>query len=396
MKFSKLKLARLAESEYAKNSYLVFILNALFLAAGIISARVMNLSERGTAAIFVTVTGMITYILDLGVTNAIFIAAARKVAIPGFFRSLKYHTVFLIVSTSLSFALLGIYDLAPGASILSALVIFNISSVLFRHAGANISGSGHLYIYNLIRLGQTFFWLLTVIAILPNHPTANSFIWTYVSSWALGAFLMTKFNKPQQSTESLGSYDFFKTGISSFFSNQNAIDGLKLDQLAAAREPNMAAVAAVINSVVAQVKTFPVAIFPILAQKIHAKSYEGSEYFKMALRLSPLSVILMIPFAIFFFPLLMGSQYSGYSPAITWYLIAGSVSIARLLISERLRAMNRNIGIVFSEIAGIAIFFFLYFTDFIYNINQLAIAVLITQAAILLVLAFSWKIRDKK
>jgi hypothetical protein len=151
----------------------------------------------------------------------------------------------------------------------------------------------------------------------------------------------------------------------------------------------MAAVAAVINSVTAQVKSFPLAIFPILSQRIHSKSPSSYRNLRKYVFLSPISIILIIPFAIYFFPKLMGAQYAGYDVSILFYLLAGAVSVARLLISEKLRAIHRNIGIIYSEIIGILVFASLYISGFVSTISRLSLAVLITQITVLIGVLFS-------
>ena len=93
MKFRK--IVDHAVSEFAINSYLVFIINGLLLFAGIISARAMTLPERGFAAIFVSITGIVSYVLDLGVTNAIFISTAQIKSVPRFFITFWYYLAFL-------------------------------------------------------------------------------------------------------------------------------------------------------------------------------------------------------------------------------------------------------------------------------------------------------------
>ena len=339
-----------AVSEFAKNSYLVFIINGLFLFAGIISARVMTLPERGFAAIFVSITGIVSYVFDLGITNAIFISTAQLKSIPRFFLTFWYYSSFSLFSTVISCFFLSFYLTDINLSIIAAVCVFNLSSIIFRHSGARITGSGRLEVYNWVRIVQTMAWLISVLWFLPKYPSSFTFIWCYVASWIVGAVLISICRKPRLVENTISNLAFFKIGLSSFFSNQNAVDGLKLDQVAAAKEPNIAAVAAVINSVTAQAKTFPLAIFPILSQRIHAKVPSSNQNLRKYVFLSPISIILIIPFVIYFFPRLMGDQYLGYDLSIFFYLLAGAASVARLLISEKLRAIERNAVIVYSEI----------------------------------------------
>jgi hypothetical protein len=383
------KIVDYAGSVFARNSFLVFIINGLFLCAGIISARVMTLPERGFAAIFVAITGIVSYVLDLGITNAIFISTAQLKSIPKFFLTFWYYSLFSLVSSVISCSLLRFYFTEVSPSIIAAVCVFNLSSIIFRHSGARVTGSGSLEVYNWVRIVQTLAWLVSLLWILPKHPSSFSFIWCYVASWVLGAILMSICRKPRLIEDTISNLAFFKSGISSFFSNQNAIDGLKLDQVAAAKEPNMAAVAAVINSVTAQAKTVPLAIFPILSQRIHAKTPSSDRNLSKYVFLSPISVILIIPFAIYFFPKLMGTQYAGYDLSILFYLLAGATSVARLLISEKLRAIEKNVGIVYSEIIGVLVFASLYVSGFMATISRLSLAVLITQISVLIGLLFS-------
>ena len=371
------KIFNYARSEFARNSFLVFIINGIFLCAGIISARVMTLPERGFAAIFVSITGIVTYVFDLGITNAIFISTAQLKSIPKFFRTFWYYSAFSLVSSVISCFLLSFYltEVSP--------------SIIFRHSGAKVTGSGRLELYNWIRIAQTTAWLVSILWFLPKHPSSFSFIWCYVASWSLGAILMSICRIPKLAEDSISNLAFCKIGLSSFFSNQNAVDGLKLDQIAAAREPNMAAVAAVINSVTAQVKTFPLAIFPILSQRIHSKSSSSNRNLRKYVFLSPISIILIIPFAIYFFPKLMGAQYAGYDVSILFYLLAGTASVARLLISEKLRANHRNVGIIYSEIVGILVFVSLYISGFVSTISRLSLVVFFTQITVLIGVLFS-------
>jgi len=383
------KIFNYTRSEFARNSFLVFMINGIFLCAGIISARVMTLPERGFAAIFVSITGIVTYVLDLGITNAIFISTAQLKSIPKFFRTFWYYSAFSLISSVISCFLLSFYLTEVSPSIIAAVCVFNISSIIFRHSGAKVTGSGRLELYNWIRVAQTTAWLVSILWFLPKHPSSFSFIWCYVASWSLGAILMSICRIPKLAEDSISSLAFCKIGLSSFFSNQNAVDGLKLDQIAAAREPNMAAVAAVINSVTAQVKNFPLAIFPILSQRIHSKSSSSNRNLRKYVFLSPISIILIIPFAIYFFPKLMGAQYAGYDVSILFYLLAGAASVARLLISEKLRANHRNVGIICSEIVGILVFASLYISGFVSTISRLSLVVFFTQITVLIGVLFS-------
>lgn len=381
--------SKLSRSVFAKNSYLVLIINLIFLGVGIFSARIMSLTDRGNAAIFVTITAIVTYVLDLGITNAIFISTAQGKIIPRFFESIYFFILFTLITSGISVSLLIFFSYEISTSIVFSIILFNASSLIFRLYGSKITGSGHLLKYNIIRLNQTIIWFLLIFFFLPKSPTSEIFIWSYVASWIFAAVSMWFVDQPHPFVETITLRDFCKIGISSFFTNQNAIDGLKLDQVAAAKNPTIAALAALINSVTAQAKTIPLAIFPIISQRIHADSKSNFGHYRIWLIVGPLPVIFLSPLIVLLFPILLGEQYRGHEFAVFCYLLAAALSVVRLLISEQLRSQNRNVVIILSELAGLVVFMVFFVCNYVNSIEKLAIAVLVTQMTVLFIVGTS-------
>jgi O-antigen/teichoic acid export membrane protein len=386
------QLTGFGRTKYSKNISLTFATNCVFLFSGILAARYLTLEARGIAAIFVTVSGIVSYVLDFGVTNAVFIATAKERDPPRHFQSFKYYFLFTVLASGITYYVLWLYKYPDLLIVMPAVVIFALASVLFRIYGARLSGSNNLELYNKIKMMQSLIWCTLLLLVIHLGPTAMGFIWSYVISWFIGSLMMVHFGRGRF-YKAMETRKFFKSGLSSFFTNQNAIDGLKLDQFVAAKNAETAALVSVFGSVVQQAKILPLSLFPIISRDIHKLASNSTLNSSRLMIVTPLSILALSPAVIFGFPFLVGEKYQDQEFSILLYLCAAVFSVTRNLYEEKLRSEDKAIGIVLSETLGGVVFCTFFLMGFAADIQGIAVGVFLSQLVVLLAVFGSWKLR---
>ena len=365
----------------------------LNLTTGIISARTLSIEERGTGAIYVTYTIVVIYFLDLGLTNSILISQS-KLLMPPHARRFRLY-LFIIIGTSTGLVAIGFHLNAH--TILTPVVV---ASVLFCHGAIVIgrifnsieSAKTNYSQANISRIVQALVFCILVCTILPRDRTGLNLFFIFTVSWiASTAYILICSTTFIVGSASLAR-PFYKLMFSSFVTSFSAIDGVKLDAIYSSKDPSISAGVAIINAIVSVSRSLPTALMPTLVREMNTNVENGKsrdlDFAQVIFSLG--STLLAIPFAIFLTPILFGNKYSNLSWPILVYIVAGSLGVVRIILSELLRAKGKLKFIVVSESIGFASGLIYMSQNPVASVKNAALLALICQTSIVAILTSSF------